>query len=345
MAESANESSNEINNIGEPKKRGRRPLTAGLRKKGKTNDNTAKATSAAPPLHISFVCNDNKTQHDSPKSLNATSGSKNSRIPTMFEEEGVIMHPLSPPPLPQPSVPQPRPPSSSRQTASNKSMNVATACSMMLAESDSDDDLSARIPSRMQRTSQEVITILGAHTNAETWPQSTSVCCWNCTCEFDSIPIALPRAYQHNTFKDCSGVFCSFNCAKRFALNSSSVSYEKISLLTLLHKVVVGHTTKITAAPPFQTLKKFGGYMDIMEYRRGFITLPPPKANTSDEGTRAPTVQLLQQRCIPHFDRVQNTQRSPLAIQSAANTYDRTKPVLGSQMLSNSMGLRTITRT
>ena len=121
------------------------------------------------------------------------------------------------------------------------------------------------------------VELLGAHTTREQWPEKTDVACWNCTFEFDAIPIAVPKSLRHRKhFDKCYGVFCSFNCAKRYVITQNNFDmWSQLQLLSLLHKRVLGCTVKVIPAPPRQALLRFGGYLSIDEYRKNNIVLPP----------------------------------------------------------------------
>ena len=316
------------------KKRGRR-ASQGSTKRSKKSQ----VTNDTPPLHISFICNESASAPASDAKLFDTP-------PATSAHEIVRDEPTShglAAPVQQPAKTSKTPTHTPRAMvakSAKQNTTVAVAKSMMLDESDSDDEAAAHIPSMSQISAQHITTLLGAHTTVEEWPRSTEVQCWNCTFAFDTIPIAIPSAYKHGRFMDCNGVFCSFNCAKRYMFQSirhQATLYERCQLLTLLHKTVVGHTTAIKPAPAFQVLKRFGGYMEIDEYRDNFITLPPTKGSMNGPER---IVEIMQTKCIPQFDRVLQTQVNKAAA-PIQTTYDRTKPELGSQHLASSMGLYT----
>jgi len=66
------------------------------------------------------------------------------------------------------------------------------------------------------------------------------------------------------------GCFCSFECMKRFNLESKNmVESSRICGLIMLHKLrLCGDSRRITAAPSRYCLKKFGGNLTIEEYRK-----------------------------------------------------------------------------
>ena len=101
-----------------------------------------------------------------------------------------------------------------------------------------------------------------------TWPESTNIYCWWCCSAFDNIPCSLPENYKDDKFY-VYGCFCTFNCAASYNFNKNDDRmYERYSLLNLMYKKMNNKKiTKITLAPPRETLKIFGGYLTIEEFR------------------------------------------------------------------------------
>jgi hypothetical protein len=149
-----------------------------------------------------------------------------------------------------------------------------------------------------------IVTLMGAHTDVREWPARTTVACWNCCHQFDGVPIPAPWKLERGKLARCSGVFCSFNCAKRHIQDKNlHRGWEAMSMLSLLHKRMVGSTVNIRLAPPRMALTMFGGTMSIEEYRHGSLSLPPTDA-MYDETTRAALVTELTHICQPSFPRI-----------------------------------------
>ena len=120
--------------------------------------------------------------------------------------------------------------------------------------------------------------------NDKTWPSSTNIHCWWCCHQFTCVPCALPEYYKKEKFY-VSGVFCSFNCAAsyNFSKNNDNI-WEKFSLLNLMYKKLYDKKfVKISLAPPRESLKIFGGYLSIEEFRdnslrneKTFSLITPP---------------------------------------------------------------------
>jgi hypothetical protein len=103
------------------------------------------------------------------------------------------------------------------------------------------------------------------------WPISTDVSCFWCCHQFDNTPCSIPESYHNNLFK-VNGCFCSFNCATSYLFsnekNSNSL-WEKYSTLHLLKNKLLNNNDSnfIKPAPPRESLKSFGGYLTINEFR------------------------------------------------------------------------------
>jgi len=104
------------------------------------------------------------------------------------------------------------------------------------------------------------------------WPIKTDTLCWWCCHSFDSIPIPIPFAYTRSDIFKVHGCFCSFNCAKSYILKDFAryVGQKPIYLLNFLYKKVMKKNNYIKKAPPKEILKRFGGFLDIEDYRKSF---------------------------------------------------------------------------
>ena len=109
------------------------------------------------------------------------------------------------------------------------------------------------------------------------WPNSTDVNCFWCCHNFESTPCSIPESLTNDLFK-VSGCFCSFNCATAFLFNNESNKnsmWEKYSMLHLLRNKLMKKNDHelIKPAPPRESLKSFGGYLTINEFRNNFDRL------------------------------------------------------------------------
>lgn len=124
--------------------------------------------------------------------------------------------------------------------------------------------------------------------NIDTWCKSTNLLCWNCTLNFDSIPVFIPgviepchKAKTNENQDDAKnnqqfsisvhGVFCSFGCAKTYVDTHNYSISDKIethSKLKLLYKIFYNKKMKdIPSYPALTQMKQFGGDLSIVEFK------------------------------------------------------------------------------
>lgn len=103
--------------------------------------------------------------------------------------------------------------------------------------------------------------------------EKTNVACWWCCHQFDTHPVCAPVKYnEHKDLFTVIGCFCSFNCAKAYAMKDMR-NNSSIALNSFLYKRVTGQLAHIKPAPPKTVLKMFGGPLSITEYRDTFVSL------------------------------------------------------------------------
>ncbi len=98
---------------------------------------------------------------------------------------------------------------------------------------------------------------------------TNSVCWWCChSLDVNSIPVPIPVKYNETTKKfKCTGIFCSFNCAKAYSVK---MSYGNGMLLYYLYKKTRTSGKQFppfTPAPDRELLTMFGGILSISEFR------------------------------------------------------------------------------
>ena len=99
------------------------------------------------------------------------------------------------------------------------------------------------------------------------WPIQSDIYCMWCVHPFDNIPCGIPTKMVNNKFY-LKGCFCSFNCAAAYIFDKQEYNmWDEYSLLNLLAKKILKIKNNIKLAPPRETLKIFGGILDIDEYR------------------------------------------------------------------------------
>lgn len=101
------------------------------------------------------------------------------------------------------------------------------------------------------------------------WPINTSISCYWCCHRFDNAPFGIPIGLNNDTF-EVFGCFCSLECAAayNFSTNESQDEmWERYQLINMIsRKMNLGKLVK--SAPPRLSLKMFGGYMEIDQFRK-----------------------------------------------------------------------------
>ena len=106
------------------------------------------------------------------------------------------------------------------------------------------------------------------------WPEKTNTACFWCCHKFEGTPWGIPYKYENELFH-LFGVFCSPNCCASYIFNEnydSNKKWEQFSLLNMLYYKIFNEMDNITLAPSKLCLKKFGGCLEIDEYRDKFLT-------------------------------------------------------------------------
>ncbi len=137
----------------------------------------------------------------------------------------------------------------------------------------------SRIKARETATTLRLQTPCGLPTEA---PEQdlTGLICWWCVHALPQKPcIHLPMRYDDKLDKFTTiGNFCSWQCAKAYALDTNSAKSGEIqSLLALMRMKAFGKYVPLWPAPKRQFLKCFGGTMTIEEFRTYGGLIEPPQ--------------------------------------------------------------------
>lgn len=98
--------------------------------------------------------------------------------------------------------------------------------------------------------------------------KKTNIVCWWCTYDFDNLPCYIPEKYIGEKYY-VFGNFCSFNCAAAYNISLGDCKrWERHSLINKLYSEITNKDQHLNIAPPKESLTKFGGNMEIEEYRR-----------------------------------------------------------------------------
>lgn len=114
--------------------------------------------------------------------------------------------------------------------------------------------------------------------NENDWPEKTNLLCWNCSLNFDSMPIFIPKVIEPIIFKNKTGkysmgvfgVFCSFGCAKQFIETrnlSISDRIDSLAKLNLFYKLLYKKNMEDSFHPHVYEMRQYGGDMTIEQFR------------------------------------------------------------------------------
>lgn len=101
--------------------------------------------------------------------------------------------------------------------------------------------------------------------------KNNNLLCWWCCHSFENNPVYLPD-YKLKDSIHVIGYFCSFNCAQAYNINLNDYKvWDRSAYLNEMYYKLNKKYKKISSAPSKFCLKKFGGDMDISEYRSKFL--------------------------------------------------------------------------
>jgi hypothetical protein len=118
------------------------------------------------------------------------------------------------------------------------------------------------------------IDIIETNNNLFKWKETTDIHCWWCVHPFSNPPFGLPLKYENNKY-EVQGCFCSLNCAKAYNLKENNYRTSEVnSLIESFRRNLFGvDSIPVLIAPPRQSLKIFGGYMTIDDFRKEFYIM------------------------------------------------------------------------
>ena len=98
--------------------------------------------------------------------------------------------------------------------------------------------------------------------------EKTNIVCWWCTYNFDTAPCFLPDHFKNNRYY-VFGNFCGFSCM--LAYNENLDDYRKsvrsVLIKQMYRNIFQNDNMQIKSAGPRELLIKFGGIIDISQYR------------------------------------------------------------------------------
>lgn len=158
------------------------------------------------------------------------------------------------------------------------------------------DRLQATTRPAVQEAPQEAVQ--GAVQGAE------AIACHWCCHTFDTAPCMVPERVIDGKY-EVFGNLCSFNCALSYILDMRDERVlERIALLHAMYRKVAGSDApEIKPAPRRETLKLFGGCLDITKYRENFVI--PNEEITYYLTNLAPLVPLVE---VKYHDKYKPTE-------------------------------------
>lgn len=99
--------------------------------------------------------------------------------------------------------------------------------------------------------------------------ENENIVCWYCTHGFEGNAVSCPVNYSIRRGYLCHGVFCGWGCVKSW--NMETNSQKKFQRNDFINKLIRisnnGAYVRIQPSPSRYLLKKFGGNLDIKEFR------------------------------------------------------------------------------
>jgi hypothetical protein len=132
------------------------------------------------------------------------------------------------------------------------------------------NDTVCKLPSNY---SEKLMVLFQDANRYQRLPEKTDTACFWCCHGFTSTPVAIPSHILDEVWY-MYGSFCSPECATSYLFKEridNNTQWERYALLNSLYsddaEVPQGAASGIRPAPPRETLRMFGGGMDISEYR------------------------------------------------------------------------------
>lgn len=98
--------------------------------------------------------------------------------------------------------------------------------------------------------------------------EKTKLSCWWCTYGFNNLPAFIVEKFNNNNYY-VFGNFCSFNCAIAYILKDDEFKIQnRLSLTKKLYYELYDTKENIFPSPQKELLDKYGGPMNIEEYRK-----------------------------------------------------------------------------
>ncbi len=98
--------------------------------------------------------------------------------------------------------------------------------------------------------------------------EKTNIACWWCSEHFSTMPCFIPEKYVDDKYY-VFGCFCSFNCSAAYNVSMNDYKvWDRHSLIKKLYNTLFNTIDDVYPAPPREALTKFGGILNIEEFRK-----------------------------------------------------------------------------
>ena len=121
----------------------------------------------------------------------------------------------------------------------------------------------------VKKTTNKELEIYPGYSKEEYPYEEKNTNCWNCTYSFDSRDLKhIPLKYISGTFY-ITGYFCSNGCCLRYIYDNyqNKELWDKYELFNFYYQKIYSKNLNIVIPPNKLLLKKFGGTLEIEEYR------------------------------------------------------------------------------
>jgi hypothetical protein len=173
------------------------------------------------------------------------------------------------------------------------------------------------------------------------WPSNTSICCYWCCHKFDNAPFGIPVNFTNNNF-DVFGCFCSLECASAYNFkmhDNIDEMWERYNLINLLYrKLNLGKIVK--PAPDKLSLKIFGGYLDIMEFRKYFKSCKLINVNFPPMSSLTQQIEEINDYELNNDYKYIPLDQDRIDKYKAKVMFKRNKPLINKNSLESSMNLK-----
>ena len=173
------------------------------------------------------------------------------------------------------------------------------------------------------------------------WPSNTSISCYWCCHKFDNAPFGIPVNFTNNNF-DVFGCFCSLECASAYNFkmhDNIDEMWERYNLMNLLYRRLnLGKIVK--PAPDRLSLKIFGGYLDINEFRNYFKSCKLINVNFPPMSSLTQQIEEINDYELNNDYKYIPLDQDRIDKYKAKVMFKRNKPLINKNSLESSMNLK-----